>query len=82
MTELAPVLVGAAPLSPADVVAVVRHDAPVQIDAEALARVADTRRVIDGLAADPNPHYGVSTGFGPSRPRSSLPTAACSCRPA
>ncbi len=64
MTELAPVLVGAAPLSPADVVAVVRHDAPVQIDAEALARVADTRRVIDGLAADPNPHYGVSTGFG------------------
>ena len=64
MTELAPVLVGAASLSPADVVAVVRHDAPVQIDAEALARVADTRRVIDGLAADPNPHYGVSTGFG------------------
>ena len=64
MTELAPVLVGAAPLSPADAVAVVRHDAPVQIDAEALARVADTRRVIDGLAADPNPHYGVSTGFG------------------
>lgn len=64
MTELAPVLVGAAPLSPAAVVAVVRHDAPVQIDAEALARVADTRRVIDGLAADPNPHYGVSTGFG------------------
>ncbi|MBE7955692.1 histidine ammonia-lyase [Microbacterium oxydans] len=64
MTELAPVLVGAAPLSLADVVAVVRHDAPVQLDAEALARVADTRRVIDGLAADPNPHYGVSTGFG------------------
>ncbi|MCB8043804.1 histidine ammonia-lyase [Microbacterium oxydans] len=57
-------LVGAAPLSLADVVAVVRHDAPVQLDAEALARVADTRRVIDGLAADPNPHYGVSTGFG------------------
>lgn len=64
MTELAPVLFGAAPLSPADVVAVVRHDAPVQLDTEALARVAETRRVIDGLAADPNPHYGVSTGFG------------------
>jgi histidine ammonia-lyase len=64
MTELASVLVGAAPLSPADVVAVVRHGAPVQIDADALVRVADTRRVIDGLAADPNPHYGVSTGFG------------------
>ena len=64
MTELAPVLVGAAPLSPADVVTVARHGAPVLVDADALARVADTRRVIDGLAADPNPHYGVSTGFG------------------
>ncbi|WP_017202010.1 histidine ammonia-lyase [Microbacterium algeriense] len=64
MTEFAPVLVGAAPLSPADVVAVARHDAPVQVEADALARVADTRRVVDGLAADPHPHYGVSTGFG------------------
>ncbi|MFK3677618.1 histidine ammonia-lyase [Microbacterium sp. NPDC090218] len=64
MTDLVPVVVGANPLSAADVVAVVRHDAPVLIDAEALARVAETRRVIDGLAADPHPHYGVSTGFG------------------
>ncbi|PRA79049.1 histidine ammonia-lyase [Microbacterium sp. MYb66] len=64
MTVPVPVVVGAAPLSPADVVAVVRHDAPVLIDADALARVAETRRVIDGLAADPHPHYGVSTGFG------------------
>ena len=57
-------LVGAAPLSPADVVAVARLDAPVMIDPDALERVAETRRVIDGLAADPHPHYGVSTGFG------------------
>lgn len=64
MTVPVPVVVGAAPLAPADVVAVARHDAPVQIDAEALGRVAETRRVIDGLAADPHPHYGVSTGFG------------------
>ncbi len=64
MSEPLPVLVGAAPLTPADVVAVARHDAPVTIDPEALARVAQTRSVIDGLAADPNPHYGVSTGFG------------------
>src|SRR5690606_40768119 len=27
-------------------------------------RVAAARAVIDGMAADPNPHYGVSTGFG------------------
>ncbi len=64
MTELSSILVGDAPLSHADVVAVARHGAPVAISPAALARVADTRRVIDGLAADPNPHYGVSTGFG------------------
>ncbi|WP_372469257.1 histidine ammonia-lyase [Microbacterium maritypicum] len=64
MTFPVPVVIGAAPLSPAEVVAVARHDVPVQIDADALGRVAETRRVIDGLAADPHPHYGVSTGFG------------------
>ncbi|WEK61178.1 MAG: histidine ammonia-lyase [Candidatus Microbacterium colombiense] len=64
MTDLAPVLVGAAPLTPADVVAVARRGAPVVLDPAALARIAETRSVIDGLAADPNPHYGVSTGFG------------------
>lgn len=64
MTDLPPVLVGAQPLAPADVVAVARHGAPVVIDAAASARVAQTREVIDGLAADPHPHYGVSTGFG------------------
>lgn len=64
MSELAPVLVGVAPLAPAAVVSVARHGAPVEIAPAALARVADTRAVIDGLAADPHPHYGVSTGFG------------------
>lgn len=64
MVDLTPVLVGASPLTPVEVVAVARHDAPVVVDAEAVARVAATREVIDGLAADPHPHYGVSTGFG------------------
>jgi histidine ammonia-lyase len=64
MTDPSPILVGASPLSPADVVAVARHGAPVDISPEAIERVAETRRVIDGLAADPHPHYGVSTGFG------------------
>ncbi|KNY05699.1 histidine ammonia-lyase [Microbacterium sp. GCS4] len=64
MSTPSSVVVGAAPLAIADVVAVARHGAPVVISPEALARVAETRRVIDGLAADPNPHYGVSTGFG------------------
>ena len=64
MSDLAPVLVGARPLTPAEVVAVARHGASVTLDPAALDRVAETRRVIDGLAADPDPHYGVSTGFG------------------
>ncbi|PCE15425.1 histidine ammonia-lyase [Microbacterium sp. SZ1] len=58
------VLVGATPLSIGDVVAVARHDAAVVLAPEALDRVRQTRMVVDGLAADPNPHYGVSTGFG------------------
>ncbi|MEV4737228.1 MULTISPECIES: histidine ammonia-lyase [unclassified Microbacterium] len=64
MSTPSPVVVGAGPLSIDQVVAVARHDVSVVVSAEALKRVAETRRVIDGLAADPNPHYGVSTGFG------------------
>lgn len=64
MSEATSVLVGDAPLSHADVVAVARRDARVEISPAALDRVAETRSVIDGLAADPHPHYGVSTGFG------------------
>lgn len=64
MSTSSPVLVGAAPLSVTDVVAVARHGARVALAPEALERVAETRRVVDALAADPHPHYGVSTGFG------------------
>lgn len=58
------VTVGSGPVSIDDVVAVARHDVPVRLDADALARVAESRAVIDALASDPNPHYGISTGFG------------------
>jgi histidine ammonia-lyase len=58
------VIVGAAPLRPEDVVAVARHGARVKIDGDALARVAASRSLIEGLADDPEPHYGISTGFG------------------
>ncbi|WP_144873915.1 histidine ammonia-lyase [Microbacterium sp. 1.5R] len=64
MSSSSSVVVGAAPLTIADVVAVARHDAPVVLAPEALDRVTQTRAVVDGLAADPHPHYGVSTGFG------------------
>ncbi|XVX19749.1 histidine ammonia-lyase [Actinomycetota bacterium] len=58
------VTVGIGPLTIEDVVAVARHDARVEISDESLAEVARSRAVIDSLAMDPTPHYGVSTGFG------------------
>ena len=58
------VLLGAAPLTPEDVVAVAREGRPVRVDAEALDRVRRSRRVVEALADDPEPHYGISTGFG------------------
>ncbi len=56
--------VGTGPLDPGDVVRVARHGAGVRLTDEALAEVARSRDVIDALAADSQPHYGVSTGFG------------------
>src|SRR6478672_3281920 len=58
------VMVGVGPLAIADVVAVARHDAQVEIAADALAEVRRARAVIESLANDAHPHYGVSTGFG------------------
>jgi histidine ammonia-lyase len=58
------VTVGIGPLSIAEVVAVARHGASVVLDPEALEQVAASRAIIEGLAADPEPHYGISTGFG------------------
>lgn len=58
------VTVGIAGLSIDDVVAVARHGASIVLDEAALADVSASRAIIDGLAADPNPHYGISTGFG------------------
>lgn len=61
---VASVTVGSTTLSPRDVVEVARHGARVIVDDDALQRVADTRALIDALADDPQPHYGISTGFG------------------
>ncbi|WP_405559986.1 histidine ammonia-lyase [Streptomyces sp. NBC_01180] len=58
------IVVGIGPLSAEDVVSVARHDARVELSAEALKEIARSREVIEGLADDVIPHYGVSTGFG------------------
>ena len=58
------ITIGLSPLTIADVVAVARHDATVVIAPDALKAMAATRAIIEGLADDVEPHYGVSTGFG------------------
>jgi histidine ammonia-lyase len=60
----ASVVVGIGPVTIEEVVAVARDGVRVQVSDDALAAVADARALIERLAGDPEPHYGVSTGFG------------------
>ncbi|MDR7233395.1 histidine ammonia-lyase [Agrococcus sp. BE272] len=58
------VVIGDAPLTRHQVVQVARFDARVELSPAALERIDAARVVIDALAADDRPHYGISTGFG------------------
>jgi histidine ammonia-lyase len=58
------ITVGIDPLTEDDVVTVARHGAGVTLHPDALAAIADSRAVVDALAGDTAPHYGISTGFG------------------
>jgi histidine ammonia-lyase len=58
------IAVGTGPLSLEDVVRVARDGGQVRLADDALAEIARSREVIDGLAKDDRAHYGVSTGFG------------------
>jgi histidine ammonia-lyase len=58
------VVVGTGPVTPEDVVRVARHGAGVRLADEALTGIARSRDVVDALAGDDRPHYGISTGFG------------------
>lgn len=60
----APVAVDVGPLSFADVVAVARGGTPVELTAGARAAIVRAREVVDRLAGEPTPVYGISTGFG------------------
>ncbi|KQO97746.1 histidine ammonia-lyase [Leifsonia sp. Leaf264] len=64
ISQAASVTVGIAALSIDEVVAVARRDAAVVLDEAALVEVERSRAIIDALAEDPEPHYGISTGFG------------------
>src|SRR5688500_8630538 len=58
------VVVGTGPVTPEDVVRVARGGAGVRLADDALAAIAHSREVVDFLAKDDRPHYGISTGFG------------------
>jgi histidine ammonia-lyase len=47
-----------------EVVAIARDGAEVRLDGDAMDGVAASRAIIERLAGDPDPHYGISTGFG------------------
>lgn len=58
------VVLGTSGTTAADVIAVARDNARVELSQEAVAALAASREIIDALAAKPEPVYGVSTGFG------------------
>ncbi|KAB1191160.1 MULTISPECIES: histidine ammonia-lyase [Haloferax] len=51
-------------LTPEDVAAVARDDAPVEIDAEARERMRESRARVESVLDSGEPVYGVNTGFG------------------
>ncbi|MEI6362685.1 MAG: histidine ammonia-lyase [Actinomycetes bacterium] len=60
----ATVLLGTSGMTTAEVIAVARDGARIEITPESLAAMAVSRAQIDALATSPEPVYGVSTGFG------------------
>ncbi len=59
-----PVPVGTGPVPFPLVVTVARDGAPVELTPESLVAMAESRSVVEELAAAPTPAYGISTGFG------------------
>ncbi|MER5613751.1 histidine ammonia-lyase [Streptomyces sp. NPDC002215] len=58
------VVVGTSGTTAQDVIAVARGNARVELSAAAVDALAAARGIVDALAAEPEPVYGVSTGFG------------------
>lgn len=58
------VIINTSGMTQAEVVAVARYDAKIEISAESLAAMETTRKHIEKLANGDVPVYGISTGFG------------------
>jgi len=57
-------VVGVEAVTPEQVVRVARHGVGVELSGAALDAIVAGRAVVDALAGDDQPHYGISTGFG------------------
>jgi histidine ammonia-lyase len=58
------ITVGTGPLTEPEVIAVARHGAGVELADTAMRAIEASRAVVESLAGDAEPHYGISTGFG------------------
>jgi len=58
------VSVGLGPISEAELVAVARAGAPIELTVESVSAIAASRSIVEALAEDVQAHYGISTGFG------------------
>jgi histidine ammonia-lyase len=58
------VTVGVEPLSTREIIAVARDGAGVTLSPGAEFEISASRKVVEAMADDAEPHYGVSTGFG------------------
>ncbi len=59
-----PLAIDGNPLQLADLEAVARHGRPVELHAEAYARIATGRAVVDDVVEQQQVAYGINTGFG------------------
>ena len=58
------IMVGRGPLTEADVVRVARDGVGVELAPDAVQAIGESRKTVETLAHDVEPHYGISTGFG------------------
>ena len=58
------IIVGVEPFTPGELVSIARHGAQVQLSEKSITEMDCSRAIVDSLADDVEPHYGVSTGFG------------------
>ena len=63
-TAGAAAILGPQPLDFDHIMDIARHGRPVELSQSAISAMSESRSIVDTLANDVRPHYGISTGFG------------------